>query len=550
MLIGRMQDEPLLISTLLAYAAENHGSREITSKLPDGSIHRCVYRDIEQRAKKLAAALKTRGVVESDRIGTVAANSYRHLECFYAVSGMGAVLHTINPRLFDDQIEYIVNHAEDRILFVDLPYLALVERLHPKFKSVAAFVIMTDRERMPQTTLPNVICYEDLIEQDHAEFQWPRFDERAASSLCYTSGTTGNPKGILYSHRSTVLHAMHAAQLTVLGLGPADSILVIAPMYHANAWSVPYLAPMVGAKLVLPGDDMSAPSLHGLILDEGVTFACAVPTVWTTLLAHVDSQAKTSLGKLKRAAIAGVAVPPAMIDHLRTRYGVAVLQFWGMTEMSPIATISTPIPALDSLSEEERRVELSKQGRIAYGVRLKVIDESGAELARGGDAVGSIFGKGPWIANGYFKDEGGHVLDQDGWLPTGDVGFIDSYGYLKVTDRSKDVIKSGGEWISSVDLENAALSYPKIREAAVVGVFHPKWDERPILIVTLRDGQDLDREALIEHLRKRVAKWWLPDDVVVVKSLPYTATGKIKKLDLRQQYRFYLHADPSAVAAT
>jgi fatty-acyl-CoA synthase len=547
MLLGCMQDEPLLISSLIEYAALNHPDREIVSKLPDGSLHRYGYAQANERAKRLAKALLKRGIDASDRVGTLATNSFRHFECFYGVSGIGAVLHTVNPRLFEAQIKYIVTHAEDRIMFVDPPYIELAERLAPDLPCVEAYVVMTDADSMPATSLPNAICYETLLNEGAGGLEWPRFDEKAASSLCYTSGTTGNPKGVLFSHRSTLLHAFHAAQTSVLGISPSESLLVIAPMYHANAWSTPYLAPMTGAKLILPGIDLGGSNLHDLILSEEATFACAVPTVWTTLLQHVEAKEGT-LGKMTRAAIAGVTVPPSMIEHLRQRYGVTVLQFWGMTEMSPIATISTPVPALDKLSEPERLKVLAKQGRIAYGVRLKIVDSAGNLLPRDGASFGDISGKGPWIANGYFKAEGGNALDADGWLPTGDVGFMDKFGYLKLTDRSKDVIKSGGEWISSVDLENAALTHPAVREAAVVGVYHPKWDERPLLIVTFKSGKSAGRDELIEHLRPQVAKWWLPDDVVVVDEMPYTATGKVRKADLRTTYANYLHSSEKLVS--
>ncbi|WP_338019204.1 long-chain-fatty-acid--CoA ligase [Azospirillum doebereinerae] len=535
-----MQDVPLMISSLLDYAATNHPDREIVSRMPDGSIHRYGYADAHDRAKRLAKALLGCGIRPGDRIATLATNSFRHFECFYGVSGIGAVLHTVNPRLFETQIDYIVTHAEDRVLFVDLPYMELAERIAPKLACVERWVVMCDRPGLPATSLPGAVSYEDFLHEDSDGFDWPEFDERSASSLCYTSGTTGHPKGVLYSHRSTLLHAMHAAQPSVLGISPAESLLVIAPMYHANAWSTPYLAPMTGAKLILPGIDMSARNLHELLTQEKATFACAVPTVWTTLLQYVEENG-FDLGGLTRAAIAGVAVPPAMIQHLLTRYGVSVLQFWGMTEMSPIATISTPIPAIAHLAETERLDILCKQGRIAYGVKLKIVNQNEERQPRDGKSFGDIRGKGPWIADGYFKGEGGNALDEEGWLPTGDVGFMDPYGYLKLTDRTKDVIKSGGEWVSSIDLENAAISHPAVQEAAVVGVFHPKWDERPLLILTLRPQARLSKDEILDHLRARVAKWWLPDDVVVVDKLPYTATGKIRKADLRHEYRYYLH---------
>ena len=536
MLKGCMQDVPLMISSLLEYAATNHPNREIVSKLNDGTIHRYGYAQAHSNAKRLAKALLKHGISMSDRVATLANNSYRHFECFYGVSGIGAVLHTVNPRLFKEQIEYIVTHAEDRLMILDPLYVELLEELQPLIPCVERFILLCSPEEMPETSLKGAISYDEFIGAEDDDFEWPLFEERSASSLCYTSGTTGNPKGVLYSHRSTVLHAMHAAQVSVLGIGPEEALLVIAPMYHANAWSVPYLAPMTGAKIILPGRDMSAEGLHELILNEEATFACAVPTVWTTTLEHVD-KIGGNLGKLRRAAIAGVTVPPSMINHLRDQYGVSVIQFWGMTEMSPIASINSPVPALDVLSAEEKAYILTKQGRVPYGVKLKIVNDAGEKLPRDNESTGDIYGTGPWIADGYFKGAGGNVLDDEGYLPTGDVGFMDEFGYLKLTDRSKDVIKSGGEWISSVDVENSAVSHESVREAAVVGVDHPKWDERPILIVTLMPGATLNYEQMTEYLTPKMAKWWLPDALVVIEEMPYTATGKIKKLDLRAEYK-------------
>lgn len=543
MLLGCMQDEPLLISSLLDYAACNHAGREIVSRLPDGMLHRYTYAQASARAKRLANALSRLGLSMSDRVGTLANNSFRHFECFYGISGVGLVMNTVNPRLYDDQITYIINHAEDQMLFLDPTYAETVERIVDDLTTVRAFVFFCEKDEMPETNLPNAICYEELIAGESEELVWPSFDERAASVLCYTSGTTGNPKGVLYSHRSTVLHAMHAAQLSVLGIAPAEVLLVIAPMYHATAWSTPYLGPLTGAKLVFPGRDMSPQNLQALVSEEQVSFACAVPTVWNGLLDYVD-QNGLSLEPMTRAAIAGVTVPSSMIDHLRQKHGILVLQFWGMTEMSPIATISTPTPAINGLQPDKQANILCKQGRIAFGVRLKIVDEKGIPLPRDGASTGDIYGRGPWIANGYFKGEGGQVVDDDGWLPTGDVGFMDEFGYLKLTDRSKDVIKSGGEWISSVDLENAVLSHPAVWEAAVVGVRHAKWDERPLMLVRFRAGLSADKEELLAHLAPRVAKWWLPDDIVVVGAMPYTATGKIRKNELRDFYIDHLMSQP------
>lgn len=536
---GLMQDVPLLISSLLDYAAKRHGSREIVSRTVEGDIHRYTYYEAGRRVARLANALLKLGVQQGDRVATVAWNTFRHFEAFYAVSGVGAILHTVNPRLFDEQIKYIMRHAEDSIVFVDVPFLPLLERLAPDLPSVRHYVVLAAREAVPATALSNVVFYEELIAAEPVIFEWPIFDERTASSLCYTSGTTGNPKGVLYSHRSTVLHSFHAAHPSTMNMRPHDAVLVIAPMYHANGWGVPYIAPMVGAKLVLPGPRMDAANIWELITQEEVTFACAVPTVWGSLLEYV-AQKGAKLAPLKRALIAGVAVPQAMIEQFRDGFGVEVLQFWGMTEMSPLGTIATATPAVDRLSPQDRIATMRKQGRLPYGVQMKIVDPTGSEVPCDGVTFGDIFVKGPWIASSYFKDEGGQQLDAGGWFPTGDVGTIDACGFMKITDRAKDVIKSGGEWISSVDLENLAFGHPKVAEAAVVAARHEKWDERPILIVSLKSGEELLSDELIEYLRPHVARWWLPDAVIVLDELPHTATGKVLKGALRARFRDYL----------
>lgn len=535
-LCGLMQDVPLLISSLLEYAAKRHGSREIVSRTIEGAIHRYTYEAALRRTSQLGNALVRLGIKRGDRVATIAWNTFRHFEAFYAVSGVGAVLHTVNPRLFEQQIKYIMQHAEDSLVLVDVPFIPVVERLAAELPSVRHYVVLASRETAPSTSLPNVLLYEDLLAAESEWFEWPAFDERTASSLCYTSGTTGNPKGVLYSHRSTVLHSFHAAQPSTINVGPHDAVLVIAPMYHANGWGVPYIAPMVGAKIVLPGPRMDPENLWELITQEGVTLACAVPTVWSGLFDYV-SGADKDLGSLKRALIAGVAVPQAMSDRFRQRFGVEVLQFWGMTEMSPLGTIATSTPAVDSLPPAERVATLRKQGRVPYGVQMKIVDAEGLEVPADGVTFGHILVKGPWIASSYFKGEGGVQLDAAGWFATGDVGTIDACGFMKITDRAKDVIKSGGEWISSVELENLAFSHPKVAEAAVVAARHEKWDERPILIVSLRQGEELSTEEMIEHLRPHVARWWLPDAVIVLKELPHTATGKVLKSELRNRFR-------------
>lgn len=536
---GMMQEVPLLISSLLEYAAKRHGSREVVSRTVEGHIHRYTYCEASKRAAQLANALVELGVARGERVATVAWNTFRHFEAFYAVSGIGAILHTINPRLFDEQIKYIMQHAEDSVVFVDVPFIPLLERLASDLPSVRHYVVLAERDAVPPNSLSHVLYYEELIAAQSDVFEWPAFDERTASSLCYTSGTTGNPKGVLYSHRSTVLHSLHAAQPSTMNVGPHDAVLVIAPMYHANGWGVPYLAPMVGAKLVLPGPRMDAANIWEMITQEEVTFACAVPTVWGSLLEYVTEKG-AKLTPLKRALIAGVAVPQALMERFRDQFGVDVLQFWGMTEMSPLGTIATATPAVDRLSPQERAATMRKQGRIPYGVQMKIVDLTGNEVPSDGTTFGDIFVKGPWIASAYFKGEGGPQLDDGGWFPTGDVGTIDACGFMKITDRAKDLIKSGGEWISSVDLENLAFGHPKVAEAAVVAARHDKWDERPILIVSLKRGEELLPNELIEHLRPHVARWWLPDAVVVLDELPHTATGKILKSELRNRFRDYL----------
>jgi len=538
MLYGLMQDVPLMISALIDYAARYHGRREIVSRSVEGPIHRYTYAEAEARAKQLANALVRLGVKPGDRVGSLAWNTWRHFEMFYGVSGHGAVLHTVNPRLFAEQIVYIINHAEDRFVFLDLSFVALVEGIADRLATVKGFVIMTDEAHMPATTLKNARCYETLLKAERPDYAWPRFDERAASSLCYTSGTTGNPKGVLYSHRSTLLHAMAACQNSAMALSAMDSVMPIAPMYHGNAWSLPYLAAMTGCKLVLPGPKMDGASIEELINAEGVTFSVAVPTVFTMLLEHLERSGR-KVPSLDRVAIGGSAVPASMIEIFREAYGVTVVQIWGMTETSPLGTMATVTPEVAALSETERRAVLAKQGRVQFGLELKIIGQDGETVPRDGTTFGDMWVRSSWAASGYFKGEGGAKLDNDGFFPTGDVATLDEHGYMRITDRTKDVIKSGGEWISSIDLENAAVGHEDVKQAAVIGVHHPKWEERPLLIVVSKEGRSPSREALLDHLRPRVAKWWLPDDVVFVKELPLTATGKIQKSRLREMFADY-----------
>jgi acyl-CoA synthetase (AMP-forming)/AMP-acid ligase II len=534
---GMMMDRPLLISQLVAYSARFHRHGEIVSRTIEGGIHRYRYPDLESRAKRLAKALQRHGVKLGDRVATLAWNGYRHLELYFGVSGMGAVCHTVNPRLFHDQLRYIVNHAEDQIVFVDLTFVPLVEKLAAEFKSVRHYVIMTDRAHMPATTLPNVLCYEELIAAEDDDYAWPEFDENTASSLCYTSGTTGNPKGALFSHRSTVLHTFESCRADGMGISMRDSLCPVVPMFHANAWATPYAAAMSGAKLVFPGAALDGKSLYELFEAEKVTMSLGVPTVWLALLKYLD-ESKSRPTTLKRTLIGGSAVPLAMIEAFEERYGVEVIQGWGMTEMSPVGTCTTLTPALAALPASERYRIKAKQGRAIYTVELKIVDAEGREQPHDGVAMGEILARGPWVISGYYNDpKATAAAIENGWLRTGDVATIDEDGYVQVVDRSKDVIKSGGEWISSIDVENAAIGHKAIAEAAVIGLPHPRWGERPLLIVALREGQQGDKEDILRHLGKHLAKWQLPDDVVFVGEIPHTATGKILKTKLREMFK-------------
>ena len=539
---GLMMDMPLLISDLLRHAARHHGSGEVVSKtVEQGSVHRYTYRDAHERARKLANALKRLGVAMHDRVATLAWNSSRHFEVYYAAAGSGAVIHTINPRLFADQIVYIANHAEDKVVFFDVTFAPLIEKLAPQLKSVKHFVAMAGRtylEQMrPSAKIPNLLCYEELVERETGDFEWPSFDERTAACLCYTSGTTGNPKGALYSHRSTILHAYAAALPDALNLSARDVVLPVVPMFHVNAWGLPYSCALTGAKLVFPGQHLDGKSLHQLFEAEEVTMSAGVPTVWLGLLNYMREQ-KLSFSTLKRVVIGGSACPPAMTRAFQEEFGVEVLHAWGMTEMSPLGTVCTFKPKHLKQTKEARYALQNKQGRAIYGVDFRVVGEDGSELPWDGKTIGDLHVRGPWVIDSYFKGEGGDPL-REGWFPTGDVVNIDAEGYIQITDRSKDVIKSGGEWISSIDLENIAIAHPAIAEAAVIGVKHPKWDERPIVVAVKKPGQEVSKEELLRFYEGKIAKWWMPDDVVFVSELPHTATGKLSKLTLRQQLKDY-----------
>ncbi len=531
---GSMQSQPLLISNLLVHAERHHAEQEVVSRRVEGDIHRQTFRDLARRSRQMAKAVQALGVVQGARVGTLAWNGYRHMELYYAVSGIGAVLHTLNPRLHADQLVWIADHAEDEVLCFDLTFLPLVEAVAHRVKTVKHFVVMTDRAHMPVTDkIPNLLCYEDLLQAQDDPFIWPSFDENTASSLCYTSGTTGNPKGVLYSHRSTVLHSYAAALPDGLQCSAMDTVLPVVPMFHVNAWGLPYVACMVGAKLVFPGPFLDGKSLYELFEQEGVTLSAGVPTVWQGLLSHVEAQG-LKFSTMRRTIIGGSACPPAMMSAFQDRYQVHVLHAWGMTEISPLGTACALKPKHLALAPEERMKVQAKQGRVVFGVDMKIVGERGEELPWDGQASGELLVRGPWIVSQYFKSEDSPLVD--GWFPTGDVATIDADGFMQITDRSKDVIKSGGEWIGSIDLENIAMAHPAVAAAACIAARHPKWDERPLLVVVRKPNADLSRDELLRFYEGKIAKWWTPDDVVFVEQLPLGATGKVLKHRLRDQF--------------
>ena len=537
---GLMMDDELLISSILKHADRNYPDREIVSVTVDNPLHRYTYADCFRRTRKLANALAKLGLQQGDRVATLAWNDYRHLETYYAVGGSGLVCHTVNPRLFPEQIVYIINHAEDRFVFVDPLVLPLLEKIAAQIAGVEGFVVMTDEAHMPETSLPNVRSYEALIEMESDDFEWPVVDERSASALCYTSGTTGDPKGVLYDHRSTILHAFAGIAPDVLNLSSAECILPVVPLFHVNAWGIPYSALMVGAKLVFPGPKMGdGETLYGLLESESVSLALGVPTVWMSLLQYAESGGQ-KLNKLQRTVIGGAAVPEAMIRDFQDKHDVTVIQGWGMTEMSPLGTIGTTKHGSEKLSADELVTLRAKAGRGIFGVEMRIVNDEGEELPWDGVAYGALQVRGPWICSGYFKLQGpSEAHTEDGWFDTGDVATIDTDGYMAITDRTKDVIKSGGEWISSIAVENAAVGHAAIAEAAVIGVHHPKWTERPLLIVIKADGAEVTKDEVLAWLDGKIAKWSIPDDVVFVDSIPHTATGKIKKIELRKQFSDY-----------
>jgi 3-(methylthio)propionyl---CoA ligase len=536
---GLMMDMPLLISGFIKYAADYHGEVEVVAREIEGDVHRYTYADAHPRIQRMALALTRMGMKQGDRVGTLAWNTHRHWEMFYAAPGMGYVLHTVNPRLFPEQLVYIINHAEDRLLFIDRLTLPLVEALAPKLTTVEGYVVMCARDRMPETKLPNVKCYEDLIDaEDATGFSWPSFDEKTASTICYTSGTTGNPKGVVYSHRAAVLQAMTCSSFDFLPghmEGVREVMMPMAPLFHGNGWNMPFTAPFTGSKLVLPGRNYEPDKLYELIEGEGVTISAGVPSFWLILLDWLGRTGK-KFTKLRVTLSSGSAPPRAMVEKLKRDYNVDYIQAWGMTEALGCSMPSLR-PGSENLSDQEKLDRRMVSGRACYGTDLRIVDEEGAELPRDGKTVGHLRARGPWVAGGYLKlDEG---LDADGWLITGDMAVIDPTGHVMLTDRSKDVIKSGGEWISSIQLEDAALAHPDVLQAAVIAISHEKWQERPLLLVVRRQGSTVDAKSILDHMRPKIASWWMPDAVEFLDEFPMTGTGKVQKMALRERFKAY-----------
>ena len=538
-MLGLMQDWPLLIHRVIDHAATYHGGRQIISRSVEGPIHTTTYASVRARAKKVAQRLARDGIKPGDRVATLGWNTWRHLEAWYGIVGIGAVYHTVNPRLFEDQIAWIVNHAEDRVMMTDLTFVPTLEKLSDRLPSIERYIVFTDAAHMPKTSLKNAVAYEDWIAEADGDIAWAQLDENTAAGMCYTSGTTGHPKGVLYSHRSNVLHALAHSSAAVLGLSSTDIILPVVPLFHANGWSLAFAAPLSGSTLVMPGCRLDGAAIYELLDTYKVTCTAAVPTVWLMLLQHLEKTGGR-LPYLKRVVIGGSACPRAMTQTFQDTYGVEVIHAWGMTEMSPLGSACTLIPEYAGLSGDARLDIQQKQGRPPFTVEMKITDDAGRELPWDGKTFGRLKVRGPAVAKSYFKGDGGDILDKDGFFDTGDVATMDPHGYMQITDRAKDVIKSGGEWISSIDLENLAIGHPSVAEAAVIGVKHPKWDERPLLVVVVKQGQSATRDDILGFMKGKIANWWMPDDVVFMKEIPHTATGKIQKTVLREQLKDYV----------
>ncbi len=535
-MLGLMQDWPLLCHKIIDHAATYHGARKVITRSIEGPIHTTDYAQIRGRALKVAQRLERDGIKVGDRVATLAWNTWRHLETWYGILGIGAIYHTVNPRLFPEQIAWIVNHAEDRVLFTDITFLPLLEKLADKLASIERYIVLTDDAHMPKTTLRNVVAFEDWIAEADGDFVWRSFDENTAAGMCYTSGTTGNPKGVLYSHRSNVLHALKTSQPDAFCLSSNDIVMPVVPLFHANGWSLAFSAPMSGVTLVMPGMKLDGASILELLNEYKVTCTAAVPTVWFALLSHLEAHGGT-LPHLDRVIIGGSACPRVLVQKFQEVYGVEVVHAWGMTEMSPVGTLGSLKPEYATLTGDARLDVQQKQGHPPFMVEMRIEDDNGHQLPWDGKSFGRLKVRGPTIARAYFKEGG--ILDSNGFFDTGDVATMDAHGYMQITDRSKDVIKSGGEWISSIEIENLAVGHPKVAEAAVIGVRHPKWDERPLLVVVMKQGEAASKEDILGFMRGKIAKWWMPDDVVFIDEIPHTATGKIQKTVLRERFRDY-----------
>lgn len=537
-MLGLMQDWPLLCHRILDHAATNHAARPIVTRSIEGPLHTTTYAEIRARALRLAQRLEENGIRPGDRVATLAWNTWRHVEAWYGIMGIGAIYHTVNPRLFSDQIAWIINHAEDRLLLADVTFIPLLEKLANKLPTIERYVLLCDAAHMPQTLLKNAVPYEEWIGEVDGDFSWKTFDENTAAGMCYTSGTTGNPKGVLYSHRSNVLHGVMANMADMKGYSSRDVVMPVVPMFHANCWAMMYAAPIAGASLILPGCKLDGASVFELLDRYKVTCTAAVPTVWLMLLQHLEATG-SKLPHLKKVVIGGSACPRAMAKTFQDVYGVEVIHAWGMTEMSPLGTCCTFKPEYASLEGEARLDIQQKQGQTPFMVEMKITDDTGRWLPWDGKIFGRLKVRGPCVARAYYKEEN-DILDEEGFFDAGDVSTIDRYGYMQVTDRAKDVIKSGGEWISSIDLENLAIGHPKVAEAAVIGVKHPKWDERPLLVIVLKKDQSATKDEILKFMRGKIAKWWMPDEVVFVDEIPHTATGKIQKTVLRERFKDFV----------